>query len=859
MFCTEEEGFSMFRRIILLFGVCLWCCGDTASGKTETIDDLIRTRKYGTAKVMIETAMSDAENECDSYLVISKLSAKLAEYNEAYSYLGKCIDSMPEPSVKEEKNTEIEETLDVAGAFRLRKIWSISDSIVDALDVANAGYSSIYYERAYIRQSQDDLEGFIVNYYKGYRLNPGNPRRWVGLAVINSFKNQPPSSPEDFYLLKAATFQYDNPALWGYVMQTLERYDLLSEENVKRYADSVPRHIRPIFDYYYYDKINEHKKASNAIQEELRSDPGEVPRRVLFLAHLASVSGTAGISTLTNIVRTQGDFCELVFYYNYWLSYWERHEWTSDTLAYYTDFVRDVRRFLFQILPEGQTRVSYNEIVNWVVLSLIENSRPREAIDILNSSLKDLNKTNKEILVLLHKNVRDDKKAVQVIEGICRQYPDEGIARKWLIEQAVLQRETAKLERYVSLMHRRDERDAMGEYQRLIEQGISIGASKMVIDVPDKYDLSASMDWRDWEKIGPCAVHSVASILGYWGSGGNNYRAIIEDLRDEGTNGNKGSVDAIEVYIASQGFKTFMIPPIKTVMKRLLDARIPLIVFDSRSIQGLDTGHSSVAYGYDDLQKVFVLKDTSSGIGESSVGYDDIVEARFVLVAVPSSRDMEKGLHLAELDAIARKKIIKQTKIEELEERFLGVSRWCYFHNGESLYKQNDAGALKYLERALDGKKPTRNLIYIYMAAACRHKRDYPKALQYIHEGLGLYPDLKLLEQKVRVRMDQIESEGLTVAIGKEMLEVAKAMERLNPEYPETYFLRGDIYARYTRNYDYVINAFVSYLRKSAAMGSPWKNEHEPFMEHAMNAISIYRKAIHEKVVKGGVAVRHAQ
>jgi hypothetical protein len=846
----------MHKYLLQLFIIYLFGISGYAQTSSNLISSLIQNQQLETARVIIEAnlpKMSDA-NKPNAYLMLSSITALHFELQDAHGYFKRCIDAMPTAASTEEKNDEVEKILEIAAIFRQRQMYEIANAILDELAKKYQNYSSIYYEKANINISQGQHREYFVNFYKGYKINPENPRKWAGLAVVNSVNRVVPAV-DNFYWLKAAIIQYDNHMLWANVMQELGKYGLLKESIVKNYAEKIPEQLRPVFYIYFYVLSNNTQKAMELIKS---LDYNQDEKRLAsYYASFIALNDPNRKDIQNTITKPQGDFYDLMYYYyNFWLSYWDRVTWTDQSPSYYFDYIRDFRKFISQILPENQSIEIHNKMLNWVAYAFINKSRPKEAVDVLNEYLSDLNVKNLEVLCLLYQNDKNKVKTIEIMERMFEVFPDDNDVvdvRNALITDALYNRDYERAKSYIARI--KDEKirsEINNKYDSILKMNTSI-TKKKTIDAFGNFNFSEdNTDWRKWQHVDACAIQSIYSVLDFWKVQNNDYNDIKTSFKEANAKEKYDAIKGITSYLESRKFKAYLLPPVSGVMKQIIDANVPIILFDTRTAHGINSGHVSVIYGYDDLQNLFLLKDTQSTVCESTVPYDDIFEVRNILAVVPDDKGVNiAGLsNLDALDKIARKDVLNQDDIAMLDKIDSILNYWSYFHNGQYLHDQNDINdSIVTLEKALSFRKPHNNLIYQFLGELCQSRHENQKALEYIKTGLELKPTLSLFVQKIDNEMALVGKDGkVSQAQIKEWLKITDDMQAINPDFPITYFILGDIFAKYTTNYDVVFNAFAQYIEKYSYMNSSWQQKYNPHYEHAQRAIALCKKTIRSKI-----------
>ena len=830
--------------------VIINCCA--ASGQVpdaqvrEEIDALIAAGRFETAAAYIAERLADSNDRSFLLLRMSQVQVNRGKQSDAFRYFARALAGTPGKGPPEETDVEIERLLNIAGALRRHEVYPVVESILRGVQKRRPHYSSTLYELANLYCVRHQFAQFFEHLYQAYRLNPRNPRCLPSLAVIESVVESQPPTPDDFGWLAAAKVYYDNWMLWANVMLLLKRHGLCeSQSQISRFAAVLDEKTRHIFYCYYYDFIGQREKAIEALRS-LSACVGDDRRLDLCRRNMFLIMGRPS-DAVKELKDAPPDDYHKVLYYLLWLDYWDQMGWPANAVDHCIGLMEVLSDTCADVLESEERRANDNYLVAQWAERFLRSQKTQNAVALLEARVNNLDPNNLARLAELYIGSKRYVRAIRTMEkelALTASDRRRNVIKK-ILDYAVLSDQASTVRHYLKTAENEGMTDIAAEYSRVLDSQVTAGCpNRCILDVPGHY-RPGDRDWRRWRDLGPCAAGSAFSILEFWQLN-SNYELVAKDLSSATVEEGQFPVEVLGQYLQGKGLAVVYVAPTEDAAVTLLCNGIPVILVGTTFIEGLNFGHAGILYAYDHHLRKFFVRNVPEGL-EDRISGANLFECTVLIGAAPPPRltPVVTG-RLKELVIPSVSRLLCAARIEELAKADPMLRWWAYKHNGDVLFGRRDVNCIDYYEKCLALKEPTTAVVYEKLVGACLRSSRENEARRYITLGLQKQPQsLLLLRFEIESRINAaLAGSGLKRDLAGELLQLTHKMQTVNPDYPYTYFLRGDIYARGMADREHTINAFRVFLEKYDRMNTTWKAEHTAHRDHAIRAIKICRDSL---------------
>jgi len=545
-------------------------------------------------------------------------------------------------------------------------------------------------------------------------------------------------------------------------------------------------------------------------------------------------------------LKTRDPYRQALFY-DLWLAYWDRMQWNNKTVSFYEAFLDALSQLSNDILTDAQITFNENYLLAGWAHNLAQKQRTEHAVMLLEACLGRLDAPNLSLLASLHLSSDQYSEALSAMKKQLAK--SEGHERREvmsrILDYSALVDDWDTVQQYLNEPKHKSIDSFYEQYRVALEfsrQNSNI--DHRILNVPAHFLLDKT-DWRQWEGFGPCATGSAFSVTQFW-KRTVQYAGILADF-SKSRGGGKTPLTTLEEYLGSHNLALVYVAPTRTAIVDFLSKGVPLILLNTTLVNGLTFRHASVVYAFDDrLRKVFCRNSSDSG--ESRLLYTELPEVKILAAVVPRSQmqDVISG-KLKNLVIPSRWEVLTPDSISKLSSIDPMLKYWSYRHNGDAQLKREDAtSCINWYEKCIGIKEPSSVAFYEDLSLACLYNKQEEKGIKYLGIGLKKEPrSLLLLRYKIQVQIDIASKTGkFDSALGRKLLALTDEMEVINPDYPFTYFLRGDLYVGAMKDHESAITAFQLYLEKYNAMNRAWKIKYIKHRDHAQRAIGICRNSL---------------
>lgn len=832
----------MIREISLAFFFLIFSCnlllGSDNIKIYDKIDSLCNEGDYETCAIYIQNTLKNSQDKSFLCFKMAQIEVKRGNLHSAFKFFNEAIGSLQTNTVSEASKPDVEQLLDVAALLRSERSFTIGSSLLKSLNEKSANYSSVLFEIANFYVVQNQFYEFFDFYYKACKLNPKNVRSLPGQAIINSITNPKPPTPQNFPWLSAAIEYYDNSMIWAQVMKTLQRHNILKDDKqLALFAEKVPSNLRDIF-YYFCKRVEGDNKSALKHIKHLEQFTENDFRLDIYYRHLL-LETTEASNVLKGLDYNNIDDYQRVLLCNLWLHYYDKEALDSNCIAQVVQLVKCLSSISGSLLTSGQIRDNENSLIAYWVSFFSERQLPQYSIKLLDSYMGKLNNSNLSLLASLYISLNEYPKAISVMEEQLKNSSmdesQEVVNR--IVDYAILI-DNWKLAKMYKDRYK-------GSYIAFKYSNNKIAANKKLLNVPGHFRID-SVRWQDWKNFGPCAYGSVYSTMKFWKKD-INYKSVKKELAELGTQGKEPMV-AFEDFFSRYELDLIYFVPTKEVISILLSKGIPLILFNTITVDGLSYRHASVICAYDERQRKIFCKD-SSELGEYRLDFEELYYTK-ALAAVAPKKSLNKVISgkLKNLVIPSYWDILDDASLSKLESIDPMFKHWGCRHNGDVMLKKRDATAcITWFNECYSIKQPPEMSFYEDLALVYLYSGQPDNAVKYIKLGLDKKIDsLLLLRYYVQVQRDVAFKSGrLNSSLVNDLFKLINKMENINPEYPWIYYLRGDLYMRSKDlRPQLALNAFTNFLIRYQEMNDAWKQKNVSYYDLAQNAIKKCREII---------------
>jgi len=822
-----------------------------AKSVAEHIRDLLKNDQYEKAYHYILEVMPSFEDKSYLYFKLSQTELGRRRHKESFEAFEKALDLLNPPDSPPAVDPEVERQLNVVSLIRVHKAYEIALLILQDMLDKNSQSASILYEMSYLRANQEEFSDFLVYYYHAYKRDPANPRALPGRTMIGSVTT--PGSipkPEDFTWLKIAQYYFDNKRAWTNVMLELKKHDMLEDTKVAALiTEEVPDDIKWIFYYYYYDIMEKEQAKQEAIRS-VKSRAGKdwrferVRRGLLFHAGLES-------EAIDQAGPEPNDPYQRVFYHDFWMSYYHLGQSQLDVkgLNAFRGLINAVLEYIKPIVPskEKQTQIT-NRLVTQIARLRINKDDYRSAIEIFKTREGELTWEHCEVVASLCLKLEKNVEAVEwLVKGLMLS-PDserQDAARRVLKYSLLCDHYDAAAE-WLKYAEQQNLSSVVADYKDLVA-GKHAGrlSHHRIANVPGHYSISTEPPWRS-VRLGVCARACVYSLVNVYGKN-LTYDQVSKEL-DGYLEDQVLPLNSLEKYFKETGFEVVYFAPTKEVAKEFVAGDKPLLLMQTIATSGIIIGHVSVVKAFDDRSGEFFLEDVS-GVTKETVSYDRIIDSLGLALVVPSdSTDKLVPESLKKYVVCRPWEKLSEKEFDRLINSGPELKYWALCHNGRQYLGSDSQKSVKYFEEAIVISEKIDSIFYYDLIKACLIVKDIDKALKYLKEAMKAEPEnLPVMKLYVEVTRDRaIKNNELNAEVARGLFDVTVEMERINPDFPTTYLLRGDLFFRGSMLQN-ALNSFQIYLEKYPGMDEAWQQRNKRFRESAAKAIEICRNAMAEQ------------
>ena len=615
-------------------------------------------------------------------------------------------------------------------------------------------------------------------------------------------------------------------------------------EKIAEFAQAVPPKIRNIF-YYYYYRVRKQTIPSSESLNQLKPLARDDVRLDLCRRHLLLDAGRRS-EAMDELKLDSSDPFLRVLFYDLWLAYWDQSPWTEKTLSYYEGFLDVLSDVTSPILTRAQVKENENYMVARLASNLAKKQLTQYATRLLEARSKNLNHTSFTLLAALYISSNQYDKALTVMEKQLNESPPDQRqdVLRLIMDYSILTNDYTTAARFLN-QARQDPKTAsiIEEYQPLLTsspQNVNAGSHRL--NVPGHFLLDDT-SWQDWVGLGPCAFGSAFSVLKFWKKD-VDYAGVKADLTKLYTQ-TEDPFAALGQYLANYGLDLIYMAPGRTAVVNLLSKGVPVILLNTVSIDGMTFNHASVIYAYDDrLGKVF-CRNGSDAFPDASLKYTQLAQATALAAVMPrtSAAELVTG-PLKNLVIPSLYEFVTTETMSQMETIDPSLKWWACRHNGTAMMKRKDAPeCVKWYEQCAALKQPSDAPFYEDLVLACILDNKLVKALQYIDLGLQKAPhSLSLLRYQLELRRDNAaRNKTLDASLGRELIALTDRMEAVNPDYPLTYLLRGDLYMRALNQPQPALSAYLLFLEKYQTLNEPWQQKFAANRAQAQTAAKLCR------------------
>ena len=823
-----------------------------AEGVSGHIRELLKDEQYERAMHYIWQAMPGFEDKSYLYFKLSRTELGRRKHKDAFEAFAKALDLLDPPESRPSVDSQLERQLNVVSLIRVHKAYEVASLVLQDMLERNRQSSSILYEMSYLKANQQKFNEFLAYYYRAYKLDPANPRALPGQAIIRDVtaaENVP--KPGDFIWLEIAEYYYDNPMVWVNVMLELKKHDMLEDTKVAALiTEEVPDDIKWMFYYHYYDFLEKEQ----AKQEAIRSVKSRADKDWRFERVRRGLLVSAGLESeaVDQAGPEPNDPYERVFYHDFWMTYYHLKQLQLDEkgLDAFWGLINAVLKYIKPIVPskEKQTQIT-NRLISQIARVQINKHDYRNAIELFKTHEKELTWEHCEVIASLCLKLDRQAEAIVWLGKALMRCPEserENEARR-VIRYSLLVDDYDAAAQWIKYAEQQNLSSVVADYKDWVTGKQAAGLSHHhIVNVPGYYSTSTEPPWLS-AGLGTCSRACAYSLLNFYGKN-LTYDEVSKEL-DAYVDNQILPLQSLEKYFKKKGLEVVYFAPAKEVAKEFVAGDKPLLLIRTIATSGFIIGHVSLVKAFDDRTGEFFLEDIS-GVTEETVSYDRIIDSLGVVLVVPSDS----------IDKLVPESLRKYVicppweKLSKNEfDRFVNsqpeLKYWALCHNARQYLGNDSQKSVKYLEEAMIINEKPDSIFYYDLIKACLIVKDIDKAHKYLKLAMKVEPEsLPVMKLYFEVARDRaIKKNELNAKVARGLFDVTVEMERINPDFPTTYLLRGDLFFRGSMLQN-ALNSFQIYLEKYPGMNEAWQQKNQRYRKSAAKAIEICRKALAEQI-----------
>lgn len=817
-----------------------------AENASGNINEPLKGGQSEEATDYTEEKLPDSNNLSYHYFKLAQTELNKRDSQSSFVNFEKAIECLPQERDGEILDPEKESQINIATLMRTNNLPGLSLLILNNVLANRPDYSSALYGISYIKFNQNKLNEYFEYYYKAYKINPQNPHAIAGIAMLQSIIGSDPPSVDNFPWLDCAAHFYDNNKVWTNVIADLYKNRMLTDAAIiKKLSQKLPADLRPVFLYHCFKVTGQDDAALKSLlplKEQTRKD-----YRFDVFRRKALVAASLDADAIKGFENEPSDIYERIYYYEFWVKYYSKEQSVSapKSIGAIKGYLSSFSSFVTSTISSGDVqRKAISVMVFSLATSLIEEHNLPDALFFFELYESNLGAVCCEIAASLCFQMGKFQEATKWLE---RQLGRSGASEKKeilrrIIDYAVLADNTDLAAQYTDYAKNHQIEGIDMEYAFLSDPNILSSSKHYYLPnvVPGHYSLQEH-PVGGWA-LGICAKASAYSVLNFY-SIKIDHEQVSQDF--ESLSQPSETFSPFESYFKSKGLSTIYLVPTEEVAKELIAKKVPLLLLTRIFSKGASIGHVNILMGFDDRLGIFFSRDTFNG--ESRRRYEDIIDSIALMLVAPDDKiDTLIPKTLSPYIIPSPNKVLMPERFDELAKRGIEASYWALRHNGTHYTRKDFKEAVSDCDNALALRQPSDVAFFedVVPFSILANKDDITHAYKYIEPGLSKNPNsLLLLKYYVEIKRDiAVKKNKLDATLAQHLLNVTAKMEDIDPDYAQTYFIRGSLLLKGSMN-QASLTSFQTYIEKYPAMPEKWKNRKRNirYKKSAEKAIAICR------------------